>query len=51
MDSVSYAAIRQKNWYEDVEREFDIEDSRFWCMEQLYVYKDIYETMKKVRPM
>jgi hypothetical protein len=24
MDSVSYSAIIQKNWYEDVERELDI---------------------------
>ncbi|KAK1619297.1 hypothetical protein QYE76_024814 [Lolium multiflorum] len=51
MDSVSYAVIRWKNWYEDVERELDIEDPRFWCMEQLYIFKDIYEPMKKVRPM
>ena len=46
MDIISYAALRQKNWYEDVEREVDIEDPRFWCMEQLYIYKDIYEPMK-----
>ena len=51
MDIISYAALRQKNWYEDVEREVDIEDPRFWCMEQLYIYKDIYEPMKKVRQM
>ncbi|KAK1662579.1 hypothetical protein QYE76_050738 [Lolium multiflorum] len=51
MDIISYSAIRQKNWYEDVERELDIEDRRFWCMEQIYIFKDIYEPMKKVRPM
>ncbi|KAK1608874.1 hypothetical protein QYE76_032547 [Lolium multiflorum] len=51
MDMISYAAIRQKNWYADVERELDIEDRRFWCMEQIYIFKDIYEPMKKVRPM
>ncbi|KAK1680147.1 hypothetical protein QYE76_040995 [Lolium multiflorum] len=33
MDIISYVAIRQKNWYEDVEREIDIEDQRFWCIE------------------
>ncbi|KAK1618388.1 hypothetical protein QYE76_023905 [Lolium multiflorum] len=42
---------RQKNWYDDVERDIDIEDQRFWCMEQSYIFKDIYEPMKKVRPM
>lgn len=51
MDSVAYAAIRQKNWYEDIERELDIEDPRFWCMEQLFIFKDIYEPKTKVRPM
>jgi hypothetical protein len=29
MDSVAYSAIRQKNWYEDIERELDIEDPAF----------------------
>ncbi|KAK1643665.1 hypothetical protein QYE76_061470 [Lolium multiflorum] len=51
MDSVSYVAIRQKNRYEDVERDHDIEDKRFWCLEQEYIFKDIYEPMKKVRHM
>ncbi|KAK1698754.1 hypothetical protein QYE76_015451 [Lolium multiflorum] len=51
MDIVTYAAIRQKNWYEDVERDNEIEGRRFWCLEQEFIYKDIYEPMKKVRPM
>ena len=51
MDSIEYAAIRQKNWYEDMERDLEIEDNRFWCTEQLYIYKDIYQKMEKVRPM
>jgi hypothetical protein len=51
MDSVAYAAIRKKYWYEDMEREFNIEDPRFWCMEQLFIFKDIYEPKPKVRPM
>jgi hypothetical protein len=33
MDSIEYAAIRQKNWYEDMERDLEIEDNRFWCTE------------------
>ncbi|KAK1647577.1 hypothetical protein QYE76_065382 [Lolium multiflorum] len=51
MDIVSYAAIRMKNWYEDVARDNEIEGRRFWCLEQEFIYKDIYEPMKKVRPM
>jgi hypothetical protein len=51
MGIVTYASLRRNNWYEDVERELDIEDPRFWCMEQIFIYKDIYESMKKVRPM
>jgi hypothetical protein len=51
MDLVAYSAIRQKNWYEEVERELDIEDPRFWCMEHLFIFKDIYEPKNRVRPM
>ncbi|KAK1646708.1 hypothetical protein QYE76_064513 [Lolium multiflorum] len=51
MNIISYAAIRMKNWYEDVARDEEIVGRRFWCMEQEYIYKDIYEPMKKVRPM
>ncbi|KAK1667046.1 hypothetical protein QYE76_055205 [Lolium multiflorum] len=51
MDIATYAAIRMKNWYEDVARDDEIEDKRFWCLEQEFIYKDIYEPMRKVRPM
>jgi hypothetical protein len=51
MDSIYYAALRQKNWYEDEERDLEIEDTRFWCTEQLFIYKDIYQKMGKVIPM
>jgi hypothetical protein len=51
MYSIKYAAIRQKNWYEEMERDLEIEDTRFWCTEQLFIYKDIYQKMDKVRPM
>ncbi|KAK1585734.1 hypothetical protein QYE76_008278 [Lolium multiflorum] len=50
MDIVSYAAIRMKNWYEDVARDDEIE-GRFLVLEQEFIYKDIYEPMRKVRPM
>ncbi|KAK1618092.1 hypothetical protein QYE76_023609 [Lolium multiflorum] len=51
MDIVTYATIRMKNWYEDLPRDDEVEGRRFWCMEQEFIYKDIYEPMKKVRPM
>ncbi|KAK1647580.1 hypothetical protein QYE76_065385 [Lolium multiflorum] len=51
MDPISYSAIRMKNWYEDLPRDEETEGRKFWCMEQEYIYKDIYEPMPKVRPM
>jgi hypothetical protein len=51
MDPISYSAIRMKNWYEDLPRDEETEGRKFWCMEQEFIYKDIYEPMKKVRPM
>ncbi|KAK1680163.1 hypothetical protein QYE76_041011 [Lolium multiflorum] len=51
MDSVSYSAIRLKNWYDDVPRDEEIEGRRYWCIEQEFIYKDIYEPMKNLRPM
>lgn len=52
MDSITYASLRQGDWYVSVERDEEIEDNSFWCMEQLFIYKDIYASMKKpVRPM
>ncbi|KAK1614438.1 hypothetical protein QYE76_019955 [Lolium multiflorum] len=51
MDIVSYQAIRMKNWYEDLPRDEETEGRKYWCMEQEFIYKDIYEPMRKVRPM
>ncbi|KAK1684692.1 hypothetical protein QYE76_045540 [Lolium multiflorum] len=51
MDGISYAALRQKNWYEDIEGDDEIEDKCFWCMEQEFIFRDVYEPMRKVRPM
>ncbi|KAK1607319.1 hypothetical protein QYE76_030992 [Lolium multiflorum] len=51
MDSVSYSAIRLKNWYDDVPRDEEIAGRRYWCIEQEFIYKDIYEPMKNLRPM
>ncbi|KAK1683797.1 hypothetical protein QYE76_044645 [Lolium multiflorum] len=46
MDPISYSAIRMKNWYEDLPRDEETEGRKFWCMEQEYIYKDIYEPMR-----
>ncbi|KAK1649930.1 hypothetical protein QYE76_067735 [Lolium multiflorum] len=51
MDPISYSAIRLKNWYEDLPRDEETEGRKYWCMEQEFIYKDIYEPMKKLRPM
>ncbi|KAK1629192.1 hypothetical protein QYE76_003507 [Lolium multiflorum] len=51
MDIISYSAIRMKNWYEDLPRDEETEGRKFWCMEQEFIYKDIYEPMKNLRPM
>ncbi|KAK1627541.1 hypothetical protein QYE76_001856 [Lolium multiflorum] len=51
MDIISYQAIRMKNWYEDLPRDEETEGRKYWCMEQEFIYKDIYEPMGKVRPM
>ena len=51
MDSVDYATIRQSNWYRHPQ-EKDIEDPFFWCMEQKYIYDDIYKFYQHpIRPM
>ncbi|KAK1603088.1 hypothetical protein QYE76_037261 [Lolium multiflorum] len=51
MDPVSYQEIRLKNWYEDLPRDEETEGRKYWCMEQEFIYKDIYEPMRKVRLM
>ncbi|KAK1665685.1 hypothetical protein QYE76_053844 [Lolium multiflorum] len=51
MDPISYSAIRLKNWYEDLPRDEETEGRKYWCMEQEFIYKDIYEPMNKLRPM
>jgi hypothetical protein len=52
MNGVSYFALRQNDWYTAQQRDVDIEDRRFWCMEQLFIYKDIFVPMKKsISPM
>lgn len=52
MATADYNVIRQGDWYETAPRDEEIEDSSFLCMEQLYIFKDVYLTMKHpIRPM
>ena len=44
-----YSAMRQRNWF-DEPRDEDIENSHFWCKEQLGIYEDVYSQMN-IRPM
>ena len=45
MDSVSYSSMRQKDWFEDEEKEEGLQS--FWCSKQKHIYDDIYQTMSK----
>jgi hypothetical protein len=47
MSQVSYSALRQLDWYSSQPRSHHIEDHHFWCMEQLYIYQDIFAPMSK----
>ena len=49
MDLIEYRTIRQGNWY-DQPRDEDIEDRGFWCLEQYFIFKDVYASMH-LRPM
>ena len=52
MNNIDYAQVRQSNWYRNVPRDENIEDPNFWCMEQLYIHKDIYlHYTHPIRPM
>ena len=46
MDYVEYARVRYKDWYTQHARDTYIEDTRFWCLEQQFIYEDIYLRFK-----
>jgi hypothetical protein len=37
MDSVEYSALRQLDWFSE-ERDEELEDRRFWCLNQKLIY-------------
>ena len=43
VDLISYSSMRQEDWFEGQDREVGLRN--FWCMEQKYVYDDIYMTL------
>jgi hypothetical protein len=49
IDSIEYSTMRQGNWYNQP-RDEEIENNHFWNVEQMYIFQDIYSTMK-LRPM
>ena len=51
MPRADYIKIRQGDWYL-TPRDEEIEDNSFWCMEQLFIHRDVYLTMSHpIRPM
>ena len=52
MSNVDFALMRQKDWYVTMPRDNEIEDPNFWCMEQLFINRDIYLSYKhRIHPM
>jgi hypothetical protein len=51
MDNVTNAGIRQGDWYV-LEQNFELEKPYFWCAEQMFIFKDVYEKLRRpIRPM
>jgi hypothetical protein len=41
MRSVVYSALRQLDWYAEA-RDEELEDNRFWCLNQKLIYEQVY---------
>jgi hypothetical protein len=46
MSSVEYCALRQLDWYAEA-RDEELEDSRFWCLNQKLIYEQVYRIMSQ----
>jgi hypothetical protein len=46
MSSVEYSALRQLDWFADA-RDEELEESRFWCLNQQLIYEQVYRTMSQ----
>ena len=52
MANAEYFLIRKKDWYEEAEKDLELDDQCYWCAEQEFIYKDVYTTLAKpIRPM
>ena len=49
MDRVEYSTLRQQDWFNQP-RDENLTNDNFWTVDQLYIFKDIYEHMN-LRPM
>ena len=49
MDRVEYSTLRQQDWFNQP-RDENLTNDNFWTVNQLYIFKDIYEHMNP-RPM
>jgi hypothetical protein len=43
---MDYSALRQLDWFV-VARDEELEDSRFWCLNQKLIYEQVYRTMSQ----
>jgi hypothetical protein len=46
MSSVEYSALRQLDWYAEA-RDEELEDNRFWCLNQKLIYEQVYRIMSQ----
>jgi hypothetical protein len=46
MSSVEYSALRQLDWFAEA-RDEELEDSRFWCLNQKLIYEQVYRPMSQ----
>ena len=52
MDRVEYSILRQQDWFSQ-RRDENFTNDNFWTVDQLYIFKDIYEHMnlRPTRPL
>ena len=47
-----YLIIRKNDWYTSELRDHEYEDTWYWCAEQDFITRDIYESLQNhIRPM
>ena len=52
MANPDYLIVRKNDWYTEALRDPDYDDTMYWCAEQDYIQRDIYDTLAyPIRPM